>query len=215
MIKTVNEIIKSTNWDKVFEDSQVRFFFREMINNAKNYKDKNKAIRYLYKYFTPKILDQHKSNPKLQVDVFRDIFLLNLTPIEYIAYCCIRYRPNIIMYPQYPFKGYFMDFANPSLKINIELDGKDFHNKGKDLIRDNEIKKEGWKIFRIPGYKCYKSVNFEGVEEISDSEWSFYFCQTIDGIIEAISKKYFSTDYDEIYDKKYYHINNSIEEHLQ
>lgn len=42
----------------------------------------------------------------------------------------------------------FADIAIPSLKIDIEFDGEFWHNKNEDNIRDLEIIKQGWRVFR-------------------------------------------------------------------
>jgi len=212
MIMKIEDILKSIDWEREKENCRVRFNFREMIEKSSDYKERNRAIRYLYNHFTPIILEK---NNKAYVDVIDDIYLFNPTPIEYSTYCCIKSTPFITMYPQYPFKGYFMDFANPCLKINIELDGKEFHDAAKDAVRDREIINNGWKVFRIPGYKCYKEVIFENIDIVEDRILDLYYCDTIEGIIESISKLYFDKKYDSCCDKKHHHILKSIEMHLQ
>lgn len=43
----------------------------------------------------------------------------------------------------------FADIAIPSLKIDIEFDGKRWHKENNDEIRDIEINKIGWNILRF------------------------------------------------------------------
>ena len=55
---------------------------------------------------------------------------------------------------QYPLRtGYIADFAIPSLKIIIEVDGKRWHSskkqRKKDRFRDYMLKREGWSTIRI------------------------------------------------------------------
>lgn len=67
------------------------------------------------------------------------------------------------IYMQVPALSYYLDFACPEKKINIEVDGEYWHGsafmsvtasqlrqKLHDTQRDEELKKEGWTIFRIP-----------------------------------------------------------------
>ncbi len=67
------------------------------------------------------------------------------------------------IYMQVPVLSYLMDFASPKKKIAIEIDGEYWHGsafmsvtasqlrqKLHDAQRDEELKKEGWTIFRIP-----------------------------------------------------------------
>lgn len=74
----------------------------------------------------------------------------DFTPIEYLAWQDIR-GLGLPLYPQFPALQYFIDFADPVLQIGIELDGKEFHDKARDLRRDEALWEQGWRIFRIPG----------------------------------------------------------------
>jgi len=58
---------------------------------------------------------------------------------------------GIVLYPQFPIFNSFIDFANPYLKIGLELDGKDYHNLDKDYETDKKLSRFGWKIFRVTG----------------------------------------------------------------
>lgn len=81
------------------------------------------------------------------------------TPIEDITWGDIR-TSGLVMYPQYPVGNVFIDFANPSMKVGIEVDGKDFHNKKDDYIRDEKLASKGWKIFRITGKECHNKAEY-------------------------------------------------------
>ncbi|PZX29445.1 uncharacterized protein DUF559 [Cupriavidus phytorum] len=50
-----------------------------------------------------------------------------------------------------------MDFGNPVIKIAIECDGAQYHDAGKDAKRDAELLEMGWRVIRIPGWKCLKT----------------------------------------------------------
>ena len=47
------------------------------------------------------------------------------------------------------YDGYWMDIVEPHKKIDIEYDGRRFHNAENDIKRDNILKSKGWKIIRI------------------------------------------------------------------
>ena len=94
---------------------------------------------------------------------------------------------------------YFIDFADPVLKIGIECDGKQ-HDKEKDSIRDKNLIELGWKIFRIPGYKCKNLPNTTLSEIMQDEEYYSteltdriydFFNESIDGFLEAIYHCYY------------------------
>lgn len=76
--------------------------------------------------------------------------MVNMTPIEYLMWCDIR-TEGLVMYPQVPVLNYFLDFANPVAKVAIECDGREFHDREKDRIRDANLAAIGWKVYRISG----------------------------------------------------------------
>lgn len=80
--------------------------------------------------------------------------LLRMTPIEAWLWEDIR-DANVVMYPQWPVAGVFLDFANPAAMVAIECDGMEWHlDKAKDEARDLKLQALGWTIYRIPGYLC-------------------------------------------------------------
>lgn len=60
------------------------------------------------------------------------------------------------LYPEYPILNYFVDFANPNLKLAVEIDGKEWHqgNEAKDAERQRRIEAEGWKVERLAASSC-------------------------------------------------------------
>lgn len=87
---------------------------------------------------------------------------LVFTPIEDNVWRDIRYL-CLPMYPQFPVGKYWIDFADPHKKIGIEADGK-MHNerREKDRDRDADLRRLGWRIFRIPGrhtFRCNHCVD--------------------------------------------------------
>jgi very-short-patch-repair endonuclease len=74
----------------------------------------------------------------------------NFTPIEEKMWGYLRtFGPP--MYPQYPVAHCFIDFANPLVKVGIEADGKDWHDRDKDRARDKKLASIGWTIYRLKG----------------------------------------------------------------
>jgi hypothetical protein len=79
---------------------------------------------------------------------------IQLTPIEYALWCDIR-AVGVVLYPQYPVGGYFVDFANPVARVAIECDGARWHtNPHRDADRQAEIEANGWAVYRIGGAAC-------------------------------------------------------------
>ena len=101
---------------------------------------------------------------------YSQVYLLNwrkhLSPIERIAWDCIRDLGNIALYPQFPVFNFFIDFANPMLRLGIEMDGKDYHSIENDRMRDSKLNRFGWKIFRISDSEAnIKYLNRNELEE--------------------------------------------------
>lgn len=94
-----------------------------------------------------------------------------MTPIETAMWCDIR-NQGLVMYPQWPQCGFFLDFANPVAKVAIECDGKEFHDEVLDRKRDAILENDGWTIYRIKGFQCLKDgfENEDGKYEYSYSE---------------------------------------------
>ena len=84
------------------------------------------------------------------------------------------------IYPQYEVKHgshpYSIDFALPSLKLGIEVDGYLFHStdeqKQRDKQRDNNLASQGWTIIRF-----------------SDNDVDSKLRAIMDTILQYISKK--------------------------
>lgn len=118
-----------------------------------------------------------------------------MSPIEFETWKVIK-SIGLRFKPEFPVSKYFIDFANTEHKIGIECDGAMYHtDKSKDIIRDIELYKLGWKIFRITGRECNKipELSLSEIlyneqrhnEEISDLLEDF-FMNSVDGVVEAI-----------------------------
>lgn len=94
-----------------------------------------------------------------------DTGLIRMTPIESWLWSDIR-AANLVVYPQYPVEGFFIDFANPKAKVAIECDGEFYHrDKAKDAARDAKLRAAGWNVYRITGKDCRTGVGM-------DDEWN-------------------------------------------
>ncbi len=88
--------------------------------------------------------------------------MIFMTPIEENFWADCR-EADLILYPQYPSCGYFLDFANPVAKVGIECDGKAFHmDKKRDAFRQSVLEKNGWCIYRITGKECNEDWDENG-----------------------------------------------------
>lgn len=76
------------------------------------------------------------------------------TPIEASAWQSIRIL-GLPFYPQYPVGRFFVDFADPVLRIAIECDGQQWHDAAKDARRDAELSRLGWAVKRFTGRQLY------------------------------------------------------------
>lgn len=103
-------------------------------------------IRDAYRLMLPRIMEG-PANP-----YFLD---WDFTPIERLAWMDIR-GGGLPLYPQFPVGRVFVDFADPILKIGVELDGAAFHQHERDYVRDTSLAEQGWKIFRVPGREAVK-----------------------------------------------------------
>ena len=80
--------------------------------------------------------------------------MIFMTPIEENFWADCR-DADLILYPQYPACGYFIDFANPVAKVGIECDGRAYHtDKERDMKRQAVLESNGWTIYRITGREC-------------------------------------------------------------
>lgn len=163
-------------------------------------------IREIYKIMMPDIIEASKRDIRAWSDPYFVDWSKVFTPIESSAWQSIRYY-GCPLYPQLPVLNYFIDFANPYLKIALELDGKDFHDAKKDRVRDKNLAREGWRIYRVAGSECFKRTRtYEALSEADSiyksehghyssklyDEISEYFLESSDGVILAIDLIHFN-----------------------
>lgn len=165
-----------------------------------NYFNRLRIAGQYWKENEERILKNSTSNPRLWFHAEAFDWNVLFSPIEMDAWIALRGKCTP-MYPQYPVLKYYVDFGNPYFKIAIELDGKDYHDPVKDRNRDLELHAGGWKVFRISGSEMARQ--FKAVDDFEDWEWKENFDEVIsevrhwiletgDGVIEAISRVYFS-----------------------
>lgn len=133
------------------------------------------------------------------------------TPIEKNLWSDIR-AMGLPMYPQYPVGPYFADFADPVKKIIIEADGAKWHTDAdKDASRDAAMLMNGWKVFRIPGWKTFveRSSFITEEEEMNGEEMpDNYWTGSGEGILRDIKRRYYEPQVEinsneHIYGKKF------------
>lgn len=161
------------------------------------------GIRNHYKTELPKMMAEYKATGRMDFDPYALDFVPDATPIEHQTWVAIR-SYALPFYPQIPVLNYFIDFANPFLKIAIECDGKQWHDKEKDAKRDARLQNIGWTVYRIPGHECNRVMAepWEKFHEMAESgddvtdefryqyseEW---FMNTSDGVVLAIGMEHF------------------------
>lgn len=92
---------------------------------------------------------------------------IRLTPIEQALWSDIR-AEGLVLYPQYPVGGFFVDFGNPAWKVAIECDGERWHrDAARDAERQRWIEAQGWSVYRITGRDCM--TDFHEVEDDNGS----------------------------------------------
>ena len=120
---------------------------------------RRQGLRSFYKQALPEILEAGAA--EWGIDPYEVDWDSLFTPIERALWHDIR-AVDIVMYPQYPILGYFVDFANPVAKVCIECDGAQWHtDKEKDARRQQQIQAHGWTVYRISGRDCKTDRNEE------------------------------------------------------
>ena len=75
----------------------------------------------------------------------------DFTPIEQVLWDDLRFY-GLPFYPQVPVGRSFVDFGDPVLRIALEADGRDFHDRHDDTWRDQRLySQHQWRVFRVSG----------------------------------------------------------------
>lgn len=177
--------------------------FHSLYTEARGWQSKFSVIRAAYKYRLPSILAAartgHSINP--------NIVTWEFSPIEDNAWGQIR-ALGLPFYPQFPVLDHFADFADPFRKIAIELDGKKFHDKKRDDVRDSRMRKEGWEIHRITGriasryledvfvedtvYEIKEAVGSEYPFSIDNRSYLEMAEETLDGYLLVLRRRHYT-----------------------
>lgn len=155
--------------------------------------DKFLAIREAYKWRLPEWMDEYEQTGDMRQDPYFMDWIF--TPIEKGVWSDIR-SLGLPFFPQMPVLNYFIDFANPFLKIGIECDGKAWHDRELDNARDARLAAAGWMIFRIEGHECKRVIEpwTEYEEEECADLVEKYFMTTSEGVMSAIKRRYFDDE---------------------
>lgn len=160
------------------------------MNDVPSWKLKRERIREAYALCEKDLVNGIRRSPyDLGID-------WEFSPIEYNVWGAIRFL-GLPLYPQYPVGPYFVDFGDPKRKIAIEVDSIRWHkDKKKDQERDHQMRKLGWKVFRIPSRMTYKTrTDFE--DESGQVDEDFYREECAEGYLVDIYEAF--TDWKGIY----------------
>lgn len=173
--------------------------------NHESLSQKFTRIRSHYHAELPHMLEEHERSGRVHFDPYRLDFMLDMTPIESAVWSDIRCA-GLPFFPQLPVLRYFLDFADPFKKIGIECDGKEWHDAEKDAERDANLQAVGWLIYRIPGWKCVRSMkrpeellseamergyNREEAARMTSDHEREWFASTSEGCIEVIRRNHY------------------------
>jgi hypothetical protein len=167
---------------------------------AEKITDKWGVLRYVYQQKHEEIIAASRRHIRGTIDPYFVDWMRDASPIETRAWIDIR-GLGTPLYPQFPLFNYFIDFANPYLKVGVELDGKDWHDPVKDRERDEFLESVGWHIYRITGKEAHKIVEipdsgerYKYDDHEIDAILEDYFLNTSEGVIAAIDRVYFAGD---------------------
>lgn len=188
-----------------FAERMLPTYFRTKYALTLDYHTMLDFISEYYKIENDNIIELAKRDKCAYYNIYAFGWEEIFTPIELEAWYSIRSKGRLVLYPQYPVLNYHLDFANPYLKIALELDGAKYHDKEKDLKRDNNLRALGWTVYRISGremnnmnYKNFNDMINEGIDDLHDisAEINNWIGCTGDGVITAIRVKHFNDDPD-------------------
>jgi very-short-patch-repair endonuclease len=155
----------------------------------------------IYENLLPVWMEEYRQTGNMLHDPYVKNWVAEFTPIEMAVWQDIR-SCGLPFYPQIPACGYFLDFANPFLKIAIECDGAEFHDYAKDSIRDKKLEENGWIVFRISGSKCKRILpdpfycdSYDEDNPLTGYEASEWFNKTSTGIVYAIKQAFFEKNH--------------------
>ena len=126
--------------------------FAERIRCAQNLSERFAAIDGYYRAAWPavKLAPCHR----WAIDPYEVDWCALFSPIEDAVWFEIR-AEGIVLYPQHPIAGFFVDFGHPVARVAVECDGRKFHSdRAKDDERQHAIESRGWKVYRLTSSEC-------------------------------------------------------------
>lgn len=151
-------------------------------------------IRQIYMDRMHEIMEASRQDPKGMTDPYFVDWSKLFTPIEDLAWSDIRYM-GLPFYPQFPVLNYFIDFACPSKRIGVELDGAAYHDRGKDKARDELLWQHGWRIFRVTGTEAHRTEPDRDTRpddtERYEADYERWFLNSSGGVFLSIDSVYF------------------------
>jgi very-short-patch-repair endonuclease len=191
-------MLDKTELEKSFESFNERITLQCAFHYAPDIRSKIRIVTDFWRNNEAEIIEYNKTHRFKWFRSYPFDWSQIHTPIEADAWISIRRKGKVVLYPQFPVLGYRVDFANPAMKIALELDGKDFHkDKSKDQQRDVALAEAGWTVFRITGKEMWRNnyKDFSDFEEDwlenNQEDIEDWIMNTGDGVIEAIRAVYF------------------------
>lgn len=198
----VDEVIRD------IENERVLAPLREAVRSASTWREMLNAIRALYQ------AHERLGSALVEVDPYSLGLYAAWTPIEQSLWHDIRSTDGLRMLPQYPVGPYFLDFADPSIKVGIEADGKKYHDQARDRKRDRRLWEEfGWRVFRVSGVECcrtrqspaefehdFREANGEAPpRSLVEKAARDFYLNTSAGVVKAIRALLFARNLDHVH----------------
>ena len=175
------------------------------VNHAIDSRDFPKIWNALRRFYAAQSAAIKASPDRLAFDIYAVDFPSIFSTIETAAWVSIR-GYGLPFYPQYPVGKYFADFADPHQKIAIECDGRAWHSSERDEIRDQEFKRLGWRVIRIPGWAFFREnidwmlvakLRVEGRYDEADLLVKCWLAECADGTIAAVAHCFYELVFDD------------------
>ncbi len=152
--------------------------------------DRWTALKRAYQLMEPELL---KCGRDWTHPYFLD-FGKHFSPIESIVWSELRSN-RVAMYPEYPVQGRFIDFWNPALRVGLEADGREWHDRVRDTSRDQEIwNAVGGVVFRVTGAECNSRTEPPWELDADHQDYSRdlerWWMHSSAGVVRAISVAY-------------------------
>ncbi|MCC5842560.1 MAG: DUF559 domain-containing protein [Opitutales bacterium] len=171
----------------------------ERYRVAQKFFERQAVIRQYYMEVMPEIMELSARSKRSWVDVYPFDWKFNSN--EKNLWYSIRSN-QVVFYPEFPVFSYFIDFANPYLRIGIEADSIKYHDVENDKERDSRLSKIGWTVFRVNYHESSReiedlaSLRAKQIEEEIDidEEVEDLMLNSSEGVVQAIEYFYFDED---------------------